>query len=150
MWIVAALIAIVIVAVVCGQPPNGINTAYVSVLATHEIDYLSTYNYTCLDGYITSDTLTVMCNAVGEWSPSPPICEGRILAVARCLEDHHMCMCAHMHRCVCERVCVNVCRCVCRCVCMCVCVGVCGGVCRCLCGGVRVCVCVFRYISSIW
>ena len=55
----------------CGVPPAGINTS----VASNSLFYEDSYNYTCLDGFVTNDPVTTECLANGTFSlDNPPSC----------------------------------------------------------------------------
>ena len=56
----------------CGVPPEGNNTVTVP---QDNLLYEQMYNYSCLTGYETSDSLTTQCLSDGSWSlTTPPTC----------------------------------------------------------------------------
>ena len=61
----------------CGIPPEGTNTVTVP---QDNLLFEQMYNYSCLTGYETSDSLTTQCLSEGSWSlPSPPSCNSEFL-----------------------------------------------------------------------
>ena len=58
----------------CGVPPAGDNTN----VPSDSLLYQDAYDYTCLDGYDTNDTLTTNCLSNGSFSlDSPPACTSK-------------------------------------------------------------------------
>ena len=59
----------------CGMPPEGTNTVAVP---QDNLLYEQMYNYSCLTGYETSDSLTTQCLSDGSWSlATSPICSSK-------------------------------------------------------------------------
>ena len=59
----------------CGMPPEGTNTVAVP---QDNLLYEQTYNYSCLTGYETSDSITTQCLSDGSWSlATSPICSSK-------------------------------------------------------------------------
>ena len=66
----------------CGVPPKGSNTVTVP---QDNLLYEQMYNYSCLTGYETSDSLTTQCLSDGSWSlATPPTCNSECY-FCRCL-----------------------------------------------------------------
>ena len=62
----------IVTGVSCGVPPEGTNTVTVP---QDNLLYEQMYNYSCLTGYETSDSLTTQCLSDGSWSLAiPPSC----------------------------------------------------------------------------
>ena len=63
--------------ITCPEPLSGIYTNPVPVNTT--MTYLSTYTYSCMDGYSTDDELCTVCQANGMLSSPPPNCTRKCL-----------------------------------------------------------------------
>ena len=65
--------------IVCPGLPEGVALMPVPHQFTVNISYLTTYTYSCIEGYQTSDELTVVCLPNGTLSiTSAPNCTGTI------------------------------------------------------------------------
>ena len=60
----------------CYAPIAGVNTAPVD--SSNYIPAETVYNYTCMVGYETEDSLSTVCTDNGTWSLPPPNCTGII------------------------------------------------------------------------
>ena len=60
--------------IVCKLPPDGTNILPVDLGTS--VSSGDEFTYTCKEGYVTNDDLTIRCNPDGLWSSSPPICTG--------------------------------------------------------------------------
>ena len=66
---------VLLLAIKCPAPKAGNNTKKVP---TTPLTYLQIYNYTCLEGYNTTDTLYTVCQYNGMLSLTvPPNCVGK-------------------------------------------------------------------------
>ena len=58
--------------IVCGIPKDGVNTT--AVIVTEPLTVGQTYTYSCISGYRSDDTLTVLCKQNGQFSSDGPTC----------------------------------------------------------------------------
>nr|XP_015802266.2 sushi, von Willebrand factor type A, EGF and pentraxin domain-containing protein 1 isoform X3 [Nothobranchius furzeri] len=69
--------------VTCGGPPSVEHAGYTFDTNT----YLSTVNYTCVEGYRPQGSMEVLCEATGEWSRPIPHCVSMVCSEPPVLKD---------------------------------------------------------------
>ncbi|KAF7230188.1 sushi, von Willebrand factor type A, EGF and pentraxin domain-containing protein 1 isoform X3 [Nothobranchius furzeri] len=69
--------------VTCGGPPSVEHAGYTFDTNT----YLSTVNYTCVEGYRPQGSMEVLCEATGEWSRPIPRCVSMVCSEPPVLKD---------------------------------------------------------------
>ena len=62
-----------IVAVDCGDLEDPVN----GMVTTPGTTYLSVATYSCNEGHIRIGAATRICNVLGNWTVSPPLCESK-------------------------------------------------------------------------
>ena len=65
-----------VVAITCPGLENGVFTEPVPSSLESQMTYLETYTYSCMEGYVTSDNVTVVCQPDQILSIPPPVCTG--------------------------------------------------------------------------
>ena len=72
--------------IVCLGLRNGTNTIPVPANLEQSLKYLSSYTYSCKEGYTTTDPLTTICQPDGSLSlTTPPSCNGEFYQINICL-----------------------------------------------------------------
>ena len=66
----------VLTEVTCDAPSNGTNT---NPVPNERLTAQESYTYSCLDGYVTNDTLCTVCQLNGELSVPPPVCVRKLI-----------------------------------------------------------------------